>query len=253
MVAIEEGFDPDRVHVIYNSLDYELQKEVRDAVTPLQVRDRRTELFGDPDIPIVICAVRLMPSKRLDMLLEAVALLNASGHTTNVLLVGDGPERISLEALAAQKGVTVRFWGECYDERVLASRLWPRVQLCHPVRSVLRRWTVWRTEHLSYRMTNGITRGQWRSDPTRPNRDFFRKNDIASLSEAIRRQTDPSNRSERVREQCIGIIERFWNPAHQVRCILRALDGYPADDLLTVRKPSCCPFHRGNEDGDEGC
>jgi glycosyltransferase involved in cell wall biosynthesis len=37
-----------------------------------------------------------------------------------LLIVGDGPEKDNLAALAASMGVPHRFWGECYDETTIA-------------------------------------------------------------------------------------------------------------------------------------
>src|SRR5439155_1448825 len=38
----------------------------------------------------------------------------------NVLLVGDGPEKESLQSMAARLRIPVKFFGACYDEATLA-------------------------------------------------------------------------------------------------------------------------------------
>ena len=48
---------------------------------------------------------RLVPVKRVDRLIEALALLRARGRDAELQLAGDGPLRAELEALATQRGV----------------------------------------------------------------------------------------------------------------------------------------------------
>lgn len=51
---------------------------------------------------------RMVPVKGLSTLLEAIALLPATLGTTRLLLVGDGPDRGRLEALATRSGIADR-------------------------------------------------------------------------------------------------------------------------------------------------
>jgi glycosyltransferase involved in cell wall biosynthesis len=118
--GIAKGFDPESMHVIYNSLDYEHQRNVRERVDVSRLSTIKEELFGDRDRPMVICTARLTRLCRLDLLLEAQATLKAEGHMVNVLLVGDGPDKAALQKLAQRLGLAVKFYGACYDEAKLA-------------------------------------------------------------------------------------------------------------------------------------
>ena len=62
----------------------------------------------------VVTVGRLVPRKRFDVLLEALALVRAAGRTLPLTIVGDGPERPRLERRAAELGIAgqVRFVGE---------------------------------------------------------------------------------------------------------------------------------------------
>ncbi|WP_419921329.1 glycosyltransferase [Candidatus Poriferisodalis sp.] len=62
-----------------------------------------------PDGPVVGVG-RLMAEKGFDVLIEAVATLPAADRP-DVVLVGDGPDRTLLEALALRRHVTVQFAG----------------------------------------------------------------------------------------------------------------------------------------------
>lgn len=61
--------------------------------------------YPDPETTDVVVVGRLMSHKRIDMLLEAVALLHADGMPVTCRVIGDGPERANLHALARSLGV----------------------------------------------------------------------------------------------------------------------------------------------------
>ncbi len=58
----------------------------------------------------VLAVGRLMAEKGFDMLTEAVALMPAA-ERPELVIVGDGPDRALLEALALRRGVSARFTG----------------------------------------------------------------------------------------------------------------------------------------------
>ncbi|MFN7786613.1 MAG: hypothetical protein ACK5QR_09755, partial [bacterium] len=65
---------------------------------------------------------------------------------------------------------------------------------------------------------------------------LFADGDAEDLARAIGRWTATPWPDPTVRRDCIEIIERFWNPANQRRCIERAIDGLDADDLFFVKE-----------------
>lgn len=72
------------------------------------------------DAPPLLYAGRLIPEKRVDLLLQAVAKLSRTSSKASPILlgiVGDGPDRSRLEAMAAFLGITdrVRFYGRLPD------------------------------------------------------------------------------------------------------------------------------------------
>ncbi|HTR20671.1 MAG TPA: glycosyltransferase [Gemmatimonadales bacterium] len=68
----------------------------------------------------IVTVGRLMPRKRLDVLLLAVVELRSSGRTVPLTIIGDGPERPGLERRAAELGLAgqVRFLGEVPPARI---------------------------------------------------------------------------------------------------------------------------------------
>ena len=83
----------------------------RIELAPMPVGAHRFEDLGPPppDGPVVGVG-RLMAEKGFDILIEAVATLPAADRP-DVVLVGDGPDRTTLAALADRRDVTVHFTG----------------------------------------------------------------------------------------------------------------------------------------------
>lgn len=52
------------------------------------------------EVPLVLMVSRLVPVKRVELAVRAVAELARDGRKVNLVVLGDGPERASLEALA---------------------------------------------------------------------------------------------------------------------------------------------------------
>ena len=75
------------------------------------------ELDLEPRARVVVFVGRLVPEKGVDLLLQAWAGVVAAAPDARLLVVGDGPERTSLEAGARQLGVigSVRFVGNQSD------------------------------------------------------------------------------------------------------------------------------------------
>ena len=96
VLASLPGLAPERVTVIYNGVDAPLA-----ALPPGGLRRQ----LGIPEkAPVVGAVARLVGQKRLDLLLRAVARLDA----VRCVLAGDGPERDALTRLAGQLGISDR-------------------------------------------------------------------------------------------------------------------------------------------------
>jgi glycosyltransferase involved in cell wall biosynthesis len=87
------------------------------AGAPSSGRDVRAELGIAPDVPLIGTVGVLRPPKDQHLLIRATALLLERWPRLRTLIVGDGPDRASLEALAAELGVerAVRFLGRRND------------------------------------------------------------------------------------------------------------------------------------------
>lgn len=231
--ALQRGFRPERLHVVYNALDFDKQSSFRTQVTDADRRQSRAELFAKPQWPVLICMTRLGRLRRLDLLLSAMHRLAEQGHPVNLLLVGDGPERQALEEMARRWALSVHFYGACYDESRLARLITAANVTVAPGVVGLAAM-----HSLAYGVPV-ISHDDWtRQTPEfeaiipGQNGDLFRREDVDDLVAAIRRWTTTELVPEQVRQACVSIIERFWNPTYQRRVIERAIEGTPADDLF---------------------
>ena len=237
MQGLKRGFAPERMHVVYNSLDVDQQRRAAVAVPAGRAASVRQELFSDPGLPMLICVSRLVPKRRLDLLLDALVLLRREGFPANLLLVGEGPERVRLERMAQENDLSVKFFGECYDETVLAELLLAADATVAPGMVGLAAM-----QSLAYG-TPVVTHDdpdrqapEWEAIVPGQGGVFFRFGDSADLARAIRECLALLGRDSLARRYAGAIIDRFYNPAYQRRVIDRAVAGEPADDLLWMRE-----------------
>jgi glycosyltransferase involved in cell wall biosynthesis len=85
-------------------------------------RQERAALQIDPAVRVAVSVSRLHKQKGVDLSLEAVAKLMDGNADVRYFIAGDGPERASLETLAASLGIAdrVTFVGALTRERLAA-------------------------------------------------------------------------------------------------------------------------------------
>lgn len=98
---VREGIDPSKIKVIYNGIEPVCRAE-DDAVNPEDIR--KAFNIAD-DVLIIGTAARLSRQKGLSYLIEAAAMLKASGGKIEFLIVGEGPERFELAEYTKAKAV----------------------------------------------------------------------------------------------------------------------------------------------------
>lgn len=113
--AIHAGFPEQKLYVHYTGIDCERFQPVAMA------RDPKLILFVG----------RLVEVKGCEYLLRAMALVQQHESEAHLEIIGDGPLRAQLEALAAELSVRVRFRGVQSSDEVLRSMLRARI-LCNP-------------------------------------------------------------------------------------------------------------------------
>ena len=84
------------------------------------VMETRTALGLSIDARLVLFVGKLIPRKRVDDVLAALALLSAGGEHMQGLIVGTGAEEAALHQQAKSLGLTVHFSGFCNQSRLPA-------------------------------------------------------------------------------------------------------------------------------------
>jgi glycosyltransferase involved in cell wall biosynthesis len=101
----ERGIDPAKITVVPNAVDDVFLQPLPDAA------DLRTRFGLGTDAAVVGLTSSFYGYEGIDTLIEAAALLHDRGTPVRLVLVGDGPERGTLERLAADRGVDAVFTG----------------------------------------------------------------------------------------------------------------------------------------------
>ena len=112
---LDEGFQPGRLGVLYNGVD------PGERPSDFDRHAARVVLGVESDAFVLGTAGRLDPVKNLDLLLQTQAKVVAAHDHAHLVIVGDGPERATLEAKAAELGISrsVSFAGYRSDVRLL--------------------------------------------------------------------------------------------------------------------------------------
>jgi glycosyltransferase involved in cell wall biosynthesis len=117
---VNKGLDKNKLFTIYNSLDYENQKKIRDSVS-LKSFDKSI-FFKNPFLKQIVFIGRLTPQKKLGNLIKLVVELEKYEIKVNLLFIGDGPQKDKLKALVDSSSLEgrVHFYGQTYSEEEIA-------------------------------------------------------------------------------------------------------------------------------------
>lgn len=222
-LLVKEGIPAEKLFVIHNSLDYEKQISLRNKVTSSTIYSSH---FGN-NHPVLIFIGRLTPVKQLDMLVEAVAKMNAKGNDCNLVFVGNGSEKNKLEEKVKEYGLEnqVWFYGACYDDSKNA-------ELIHNADLCVAPGNVGLTAiHTMVFGTPVISHDdfKWQMpefEAIKPDEtgDFFKKGDVDSLVDVITWWLkNNSTKRDVVRQNCQNEIDKYWNPSFQMDVIKQNL------------------------------
>jgi 1,2-diacylglycerol 3-alpha-glucosyltransferase len=228
-IGTKFGFAADALYVMYNSLDFDHQQLLLANIGSEQRVALRVRLFGDAESPIVIATARLTAKKRFDLLVRALGVVGRRGGQVNLLVVGDGPDRQALEALAQEEGVHAVFTGACYDENRLAEFF-----ACATVTVSPGEVGLTCMHSLGYGVPV-ITHNdadhqmpEWEAVLPGVTGDIFEKDNAADLAEKIERWIRTPIVPASVRTACLSRVAQQYHPRAQAQVIELALRGLPA-------------------------
>lgn len=218
-LMIDEGFRPEKLWVIHNSLAYSVQKNIRSVLKKTDIYRRH---FSNSD-PTLIFIGRLTASKKLDMIIAAMKLLKKDACSCNLVLVGAGWESEYLRMIALENGLDDRVWfyGPCYDEERSAELIYNADLCVSPGNIGLT------AIHVMTYGTPAVTHDSFlhqgpEFEAIHPlvTGDFFKYGSVVSLAETIRRWlSDKKNDRDAVRRACYEEIDNYWTPEYQLEVL----------------------------------
>ena len=222
----QQGFNPKKLYVVFNSLDYDTHKTLRVRYQNLNKSDI-FPFFSDTSLPVIVFIGRFTSTKKLDLLLNAVSQLNAESIQINLVFIGDGSERKPLE-LAGKDGLEQRwlhFTGSCYDEETIGMYL-SKADLCVSPGNI----GLTAIHCLSYGTPVSTHNNLNNQGPEAEtinegyNGFFFKENDLTDLKNKIENWLNSNTNREKIREQCYEVIDKYYNPYYQLTVFNRLLN-----------------------------
>ena len=222
-LMIKEGFNPNKLFVIHNSLAYDEQILIRKQLNPKSIYQ---DHFNN-NYPNLFFIGRLTPVKKLDMVLQAMALLKERGQNYNLTFIGGGEKQEELTTLAKQLDLNsnVWFYGPCYDEKVLGEMIY-NADLCvspgnvglTAMHTMVFGTPVLTHDDFPHQMPEfeAIKEGETGT--------FFKYGDVNSLAETINHWfEEKANERNAVRKACMEEIDHNWTPKFQMEVLKKHL------------------------------
>jgi len=225
-LMVQQGFNPEKLYVVFNSLDYDTHKKLRGKFRNL----KKSEVFSflsDSSLPVIVFIGRLTVVKKLNLLLNAVNQINLASLKLNLVFIGDGPERESLE-ISDKNGLKkgwLHFTGACYDEETVGKYL-SAADLCvspgniglTAIHSLSLGTPIATHNNMNNQMpeAEAITEGY--------NGFFFKENDVTDLKNKIENWLKTNTDREKVRKRCYEVIDKYYNPYYQISLFSRLIN-----------------------------
>ncbi len=216
-LMIKEGFDAKRLHLIYNSLDYDEQLKVR---SQLKYSDIYKDHFKN-DLPVVVYIGRIQKSKKLPMLVEAVKKINTPQKRCNLVFIGketgDDPVSQMVDEMGLQDNIW--FYGPSYEELEIGNLMYNAHVCVSPgpvgltaVHAATYGTPVITNDHFPSQMPEHevIENGE--------TGDFYKNEDFEDLCKTIEHWIALETRErDEVRKRSYTVIDKKYNPHEQIK------------------------------------
>lgn len=218
-LMLNEGFKEDKLIPIYNSLDYDTQKVIRDG---LQQSGIYFNHFKN-NYPVLIYIGRIQKSKKIDLLLKSLYEFKLQNIIYNLIIIGGASDEFNSNEIIENLRIENQVWlyGPSYDEEKNAELIF-NANLCVSPGNV----GLTAIHSLMYGtpvLTHNNFRNQgpeWECVIEGVNGGFFKENDIEDLMNKI----DYYIKNPISKKQCFKIIEEKWNPHNQINILKEVLN-----------------------------
>ncbi|EJT0553356.1 glycosyltransferase [Vibrio vulnificus] len=216
------GISDDKLSVIYNSLDYEVQRKLREKLTN-QKEIIKTELGIDQNEKVIVSMGRLLEKIRLDQGVNGIHKIINSEPNVKLVVIGDGPEKDSLIALTKELDIEskVLFVGAIYNESDIA-----RYYTIADVSIVMGRVGLSAMHSLAYGVPlithDNLEEHCPEVEAIVPGEtgEFFQENNIDSFVCVLLKLL---KNSSNYRNNCVSMIEDKYTPSKQMEFIEESL------------------------------
>lgn len=228
-LMINEGFDPEDLVVIYNSLN---DRQVVYYRSRLEIMDVYKRHFKN-DYPVLVYVGRIQQAKKIDLVLRAMVLLKNDGFQYNFILIGDNIDDLTLEEKITDYNLSDQIWiyGSCYDEEELSNLIY-NADLCVSPGNV----GLTAIHSLTYGTpvithNNAVNQGpEFEAIVPWETGIFFDENSESDLSFKIQVFVNfLTNNREHVTQKCFDVIDEKYNSLKQIEIIKNFLVNYGKD------------------------
>jgi len=209
-----EGMKSTNLLVLYNSLDYNLQIEIR---RKLNISSIYKNYFNNSNNTLIFIG-RISPDKRIDVLLSAIKILKEKDFFLNLVLIGkvyDYNLYKIVKSFALQDNVW--FYGPSYNETTNGELLY-NASLCVCPGSI----GLTAIHSLTYGTPvcthNNLKRQKPEVEAIIDNYNgiLFNENDPVDLANRMETWFKMNKSREMIRDQCYQIVDKRYNPNYQV-------------------------------------
>lgn len=220
-LMIKRGFNHSKLHVIYNSLNYKEQLDVRKKLKSSKIFNN---YFNNTNHTLIFIG-RLTKVKKLELLIDAQNELQKKGTNLNLVFVGTGTEEFKLKKLVAKYKLDKACWfyGPTYNEFEIGKLIF-NADLCVSPGNVgltAMHSLVYGTPVIS---NSDFSNQMPEFEAIIPNvtGDFFKKDSLNDLVSVIDKMLI-QNENKALRLNCFKVIDKFYNPQYQYSLIKKII------------------------------
>jgi len=213
-MLIKHGFNSLKLHVVFNSLDYNTQKTIFNNLINNSINSRSAKKR-------IVFIGRLTKVKKIEMLVNAVINLNSDNKNIDLIVIGEGSRKPYLEKIvnASEYKKNIKFLGSLYNEEKIANIIFNSDLCVSPgnvglscIHSLTYGTPVCTHDNLNNQMpeAEAIKSGE--------NGFFFKENDMNDLQKRIL-SWFKNNHKKNSRQFIRKIIDEKYNPKYQMKVI----------------------------------
>jgi glycosyltransferase involved in cell wall biosynthesis len=222
-LMIKEGFPPDKLVTVYNSLDYIKQFNIKETLSLTSIYKK----YFQNNFPVLLYIGRIQRNKKLDLLIEAMSLLFTRGISCNLIIIGEEAEDTNIHMLVNKYKLDkfIWFYGSCYDESNLGELIY-NANLCvvpGDVGLTVMHSFVYGTPIITH--NNFAKHGpEFEAIKEGVTGIFFKEGSVDDLVDKICNWiTISADKREKIRDECYKIIDEKYNPCKQIKILKETL------------------------------